>query len=508
LSIKPFRRVLWIVLDGMGYEHAKLCLAADRSPALARVAAQGHLGPSAPSSPGCQTPSALYTLFSGEEPAASGIWGYKMPDPDDLEQTISGFHGRPPGFRTTWKSLDDAGRTSSVMNVAFRNDPVWAGRLRGIDFAYDGYRTWRWPQAVDLGRGTTHVVHQGLALSVTRTRDGVVIRKGSSLRVSLATGEGRVVRLSRGTEAWAALLSPGLLLLGPLARPLVRGSVSLPGATGPFLDFNGFRTCRGRRDVTVESEMLPTATAMQAKADLMVEAVRGTASSLVIGYFPLIDELNHIHAHSLAAGAAGRAADLFASCASLVDDLLARVMAEADDDTVVAISSDHGIVPQESELHLNEVLADEGLVRRTRGGYDLRASTAYFHPSDCGLVMAGRAAGGAGLATRIARALDRARDRYGVELAHTEEGLPPRAAAFVYPLGSAGITGSPPRRGAPVHNPKKKGGHHLSPLTPTPWIQALFGAWTPRPVADLKANAPRANRDVSRFLLGLLGEGL
>jgi hypothetical protein len=499
--------VFWIVLDGMGYEQSRRCVESGRFASLSRVSREGYLGSSEPSTPGCQTPSALYALFSGDEPARSGIWGYRMPHPERSEETISGFHGRPPlGSRTIWQTLSEAGSSFSVMNVAFRSDPVWSGRVPGTDFAFDGYRMFRWPSAHKLNGFPETIEHQGLELRVSPGREGVVICKGRSMRTALRAGEGKVLTFSAGASAYALLLRRNLLSLSPLSPALVRGSVEISGARAPFLDANAFRLTRGAEDIAVETEMQPSRLAMLPKVEMMLEAIKATTSRLIVGYFPVIDEFNHVYAHQLETSwPEGRVSKLFSECALLVDECIGRVMAEADEDTAVVISSDHGIVPQRRELHVNEVLAGAGLVKRSGNGYDLARSDGYYHPSDCGLVLCRPTAPRGATLARVLKALEHVKAAHGIEIAHLADGLTSPRLAFLYPLDDTGLTGSPPRRGGPALNTKKQGGHHLSPLTPTPWIQATLGAWTPRKQAPFSEGAvPKANRDVSRFLLALL----
>ena len=102
LSIEAFKRIFWIVLDGMGIEHARLFLGAKRFPALAKIAHQGYLETCAPSSPACQTPTALLALFAGAGPRESGVWGYVMPDPRRPTESISGFAAPTRNIRTIW----------------------------------------------------------------------------------------------------------------------------------------------------------------------------------------------------------------------------------------------------------------------------------------------------------------------------------------------------------------------------------------------------------------------
>jgi hypothetical protein len=501
--------VLWIVLDGMGYEHARRCTESGRLAALSKLAEEGYLGPCVPSRPGCQTPSALLTLFSGAEPARSGVWGYRMPHPRRTEESTSGFHAPLGDVAAIWHDMAAAGLDYAIMNVAFRADPVWTGNVPGLRFGYDGYRLWRGPSAFRLGRQRQRIRFRGIDLDVAVTGTAVTLRKGARLRVSLHPGEGKVVELTRGASTYLYLLDRRFLTMSPLAPALVRGGQGIAGAGGPFFDVSAFRFVRGSAGIAVEHEMTPSRESMRRRIDLMLEAMRAEYSRLVVGYFPVIDEFNHAYMHRLEEEwPGGRVSELFLACAGLVDDCLGRVMGEAREGDLVVVSSDHGAVPFRGMLHVNELLAAEGLVRRYGSGYDFPRSRAFYHPSDCGLVVAAAADREAALAG-VSACLRRARVELGTEVGmETEEMTPPRLA-FLYPLGDVNLTGRPPRRGEQVLDRGAQGGHHLSPLTPTPWIQAMLGLWSPgRAAADLAAGAPRENRDVSRWLFALLrGEG-
>ena len=368
----------------MGIEHARLFLAANRFPHLAKIAQQGFLGACAPSSPACQTPTALLALFAGAEPRESGVWGYLMPDPRRPAESISGFSASTGNIRTIWEELGSRGRTFSLMNVAFRKDRVWSGAVPGLDFGYDGYRLWEKARIYKVPRGRSRVDFQGLELDLARSRGGVVLRKGSSVRAALLPREWARLTLTSGRRAWACLLDEAHLALAPLTRPLVRGTYAIGAAADDFVDFNVHRAVRalnrgktGEERIPIGVEMAPVALGMKQKQALMVDAIRCGRTPLVIGYFPLIDELNHAGFDLLdAAQPDPRTLELYMSCAGLVDELISRVMAEADRDTLVVLSSDHGVSAFRKTLHLNELLAEAGLVRRSQEGYDLRRSSA------------------------------------------------------------------------------------------------------------------------------------
>jgi hypothetical protein len=428
-----------------------------------------------------------------------------MPHPDRIEDSLSGFHAKPTGGKTLWEKLGRRGQRYSVMNVAFRSDPVWTGQLPGLDFGFDGYRLWRWPRAHALEHGRQWVEHQGLQVELTRTRDGVSIRKGQRVHRSLRVGEAAVIELSRSARAYAHLLRPGLLSMSPLSTALVQGDTEVPGARDAFVDVNAFRFSRGSEEVTIASEIEPSREAMRRKTELMIDAIRATRSQLVLGYFPIIDEFNHVYVHHLeAAWPEGRVSELFRACGGLVDDCIGRVMAEAGERDAVIISSDHGSASHRSVLHLNEVLADHRLVRRDGPGYDLPRSAVWYHPSDCGLVIHGPGTPRAEALAGLQRALEWTRSEHGVDLGILTDGMTSPFLAFVYPRGDAYFTGHPPNPGMPVLNRRDQGGHHLSPLTPTPWIQAMLGLWSPGGAALFGDGVPRFNRDVSAWLLALL----
>jgi len=158
---------------------------------------------------------------------------------------------------------------------------------------------------------------------------------------------------------------------------------------------------------------------------------------------------------------------------------------------------------QRSMLHLNEVFVDAGLTRRGPDGYDPRRSTLWYHPSDCGQVIArdpGRRAADLAALSRVIDTMNRDLSA-GIGM---EEGAPGAPyLAFLYPRGSTYFTGRPGRHTEVMPMKKKTGGHHLSPLSTTPWIDAVLGLWC-RSAARrgaLPRSAPTENVAVKRFIL-------
>jgi hypothetical protein len=263
---------------------------------------------------------------------------------------------------------------------------------------------------------------------------------------------------------------------------------------------------KGLGEISVSAELTASELCMKQKTDLMLNAASRGRPRLVVGYFPLIDELNHVYADQLESVPDGRAAKLFAGCAVLVDRLLGRLMQTADESTLLVVSSDHGAAAFQGLLHVNELFVKEGLVRRSGDGYDLRRSTAFYHTSDCGQVLARDGVDKPAVLSTIRKALQRASAEHGVEIGMLEGVAGDPYLAFLYPLGNGYFTGDPPKRGRPVMEAGKRGGHHLSPLSPTPWIQAVLGLWSPRSRLLWKEiSVPSANREMKGFLLDLMG---
>jgi hypothetical protein len=75
---------------------------------------------------------------------------------------------------------------------------------------------------------------------------------------------------------------------------------------------------------------------------------------------------------------------------------------------------------------------------------------------------------------------------------------------FLYPTSDTTLTGDPPGASENGLLRRKTGGHHLSPLSPSPWMAAVFAAWSRRRLAALP-RAPDANAGLKGFVLGCLG---
>jgi len=200
----------------MGFEHWKLALQSGQHKAILRLEREGSVFSMQPATPVCQTPPALLALFSGTQPEQNNVWGYYMPHPHRIEDSLSGFHADVGNIRTVWQEMEERGKGYSLMNVAFRNDPVWKEQSNYLVFGFDGYRLWKKPSFFRLRSGKRRLLYSGLDLRAYATRREVVLSKGASFQTRIPVGAGKLVSLTPNTLAFVHTLKPGLLLVNPL----------------------------------------------------------------------------------------------------------------------------------------------------------------------------------------------------------------------------------------------------------------------------------------------------
>jgi hypothetical protein len=237
---------------------------------------------------------------------------------------------------------------------------------------------------------------------------------------------------------------------------------------------------------------------------------------LTIAYFSLIDELSHVYLDQIEhQWPEGRGSQLLRRCFRLVDSYIGKIMESLGDQTLLVLSADHGQAPYRRILHLNDLLSEAGLVRlsrdRSNPGYDLRHSVAYYHPANCGqVVVNSKQAALAGLSRkqvgqRVLRCLDRADKDLGAPIGHVWGGATDPFLLFLYPRSDTHLSGRYDPR-ADTLDPQLRGGQHLSPLCPSPWMQALLALWSPAGLDFGKSSIPDRNTGIKGFLLRYLFE--
>jgi hypothetical protein len=513
------RRVVWVVLDAAGYEITRRCLEAGVCPSLQTVRSEGYLGPSDPPAPNCETPPGLRALFAGAGPRQSGIWGYRMPDyAGRLERTVSGFEVPAAGPPALWEELERRGEGYALFNAAFRRDPAWGPGFIHGDLLFDSYRQ-RLP-----AWGFLELPPSGVARRCRRPRfralragSAAEVRRGLGTLATLRRGQIAPLRLSRRDSALLYLAGRRLFVL-PSSRPYLRaGGVARPA--GPCFvpetihHGNLFRFARQEGVLSVEQQMRPSEQVTAQMGELALAALAELPSRLFVLYFPLLDELSHVYLDRIEAEwPRGRGAELLRRCYGLLDGWIGRIMQTLHRGELLVVSADHGQAPFRRLLRLNALLAAAGLVHRGRRGYDLRRSVAYYHPSDCGQLLVNPSrARAAGLSReriveRVLRCLGEARDSLACDIGHLEAEPGDPYLLFLFPRGDTGITGKGNPRDAVVAG-DRRGGHHLSPLCPTPWMRATLGLWSPSGLPFERQGIPGRNTELKAFLLRYLSEG-
>jgi len=521
MAVQQCRRVIWLILDGLGFRHWERVRAEDPAslPAISRFTGEGIVVSSQPSSPVCQTPAALFTLFSGVSPLRHGIWGYRMPAGGAKpHRSISGFSARPLEGRPIWEDLEENGLSYSLMNVAFRNDSVWKEPRPGLSVAYDGYRTLRGTREYCVKRGWRIIRFKGMDLRVRAGKGSMEIRKGGRRIGRAPTGRMTQIRLTRGTRGIAFPLDAGTLFLFSANEAVTRGGEAGEMKTLEFFDAQVFKAMRaGRRDrpgeeVPPDTEMAPAVASFTVQRRVALEMLDCRRTSLAILYFPLIDYINHAYMDLVdAEWPRGHGSEVLRRGFSLVDGLVGDLCARCGPDDLLVVSSDHGAVPFRRVFHLNELFAEAGLLPRKGGRFLFHEAAAYYHPSECGLVLfQERAARRLGMDRSRVLALVREIPRLALSLHGVPVGMQdgPKDASWLsllYPLDDTSFSSAPcPHPGKPVRG-GKAGGHHISPLCPSAWIPSVLGIWGPdRKRLPSTDRVPTRNEDVKRFLLETL----
>jgi hypothetical protein len=517
------KRVIWIILDAAGYELTRRCLEAGACPALAAMAREGHLGPTSPSEPNCQTPPALRALTAGTEPAENGIWGFRMPGGRGRpERSVSGFALPPRGAEPIWDVLERQGQGYALINTAFRRDRVWGRQARACDLLLDGYRNQRrrggllslnGEAAPTRIPGTSFVLHPeegGLGLR-RRGRAAELLPPGAVREIRLGRRGKALIQWPGGKDCFVFPTTKARLRLSPRLR---RAGIAVPRH---ILHGDIFRYARARLAPAPADEMeVPSRVSAQI-GELALDLIRALPARLFMIYFSLIDELSHAYLDQIEESwPAGRGSEIARRSYALLDAYLGRIMEEADQRTLVAVSSDHGQAPFRRILRLNELFLEAGLVKSGGRGYDWRRSPAFYHPADCGQVVVnpGRVRrGGLSRETLLRRAVDcieAANKGFDARIAYRIGEPPDPYLLFLYPRGDTYFTGKG-RPGEGILDSERRGGHHLSPYCPSEWIRSLLALWSPGglPATDgpggQACQPPGRNTELKSYLLAWLG---
>jgi len=392
------QRVIWHVWDAAAHWAVHRLLGEGELPALRSLVERGTLTRAEPSWPNAQTPAALATLFTGLDPADHGVTGFKAPD---LAAGIlgwrRGFAAETLGAAPIWEQLD---RCADAILVHV----PWALRGRGDAdgssprFAIDGYSNRRRRGAAIVLDGAP-VDPEALPLGSTRVRQSAA----GLVAVESAGGSRMQLGLDWGWRAWTPAEGPPTLV-GAVQRPVdgvpmllqlgawetrTQPGTAASAAVGRVAPFVGeglgrfYRrgdfgpTLRDGGGGGAERILLSTVeqTARYFTTVSEVALDRLEPGSLTIVYQPCVDELGHelsglcdptspVFDPALE-GAAWRA---LRAGYRWADAHLATLLRHADEETLVVVSSDHGMAGISHDVHANAILERAGLLAFGRDG--------------------------------------------------------------------------------------------------------------------------------------------
>ena len=567
MSKRPCR-IIWVIVDGLGYQLASACIERGMLPALAQMRDKYYLGALEPSGPNCQTPPALYALFSGTQSAENGIWGFTMPDYEgQLAHTASGFGVAPLAGEPLWAEAERHRIGYTLVNAAFRKDPVWHTRIRHAQLLFDGYRNLgaRW-KTVDLRqRARQPFQFCGIQLGASFSGKRLLVHKAGRCLAALAPGSVAAVKITKSLQATLLHAADRSLYLFPHYRPHVLLPASAPDAAGPRASgadrtsaevdralpipvqltdgviFRHVRELTGGQqregDIPIDDEIRVAQTALDDVSRMCIAAARHQPSRLFVFYLALLDDVCHAYLDQIQedfnrspTGATGsespgvtRGTLLLQRVVQRIDTFLGTLLDVArtatDTDDVVVVTSDHGQIPYRRKLAINELFRAQGLLKHGRDGpgYRFERAAAYYHPSNCGQVVVNheqarrKGFSRQGLQRAVGNIVTQANREYGAQLAYVLGDTQVPYLAFLYPTGDTLISGAPPDSPASGASSaarafiqaRSRGGHHLSPLCGSPWISALLGVWCSAP-DRLPARLPQRGAEVRDLLLELL----
>lgn len=407
LLLLPFcllaeNRVLLISLDGLGYQNLTRRDGPGRElTTLHNLARKGMIAPLQTSFPS-KTSAGHAALFTGSWAGVNGIYSNTNPrvprSKYALRETITGFRSETLAADPIWTFAARQG----VSAVAYQATQMYPfnERSAGKAVAINGYQSWtiapaRVLRASDL-KGGTEWKDGPLTFRVERQANGLRIWFGSSsVEVSWAPAETTSPRrrpLARhfSDPLWVETngirtgvyfrlfeYSPGdFLLYRTSAQELAisgRLGFDLQGETGPFVGNSATglyergelgRILPGGGDGTAERRYLETMElCVRQLTRQTITLIRKQNPRLMVGYYPVIDDIEHAWYGLSATGTA--AIDAFREHAyAALDEGLRHVVAAYDlKRDAVLFTSDHGMAANTHEVRMGTLLSELGFRR-------------------------------------------------------------------------------------------------------------------------------------------------
>jgi hypothetical protein len=399
--------VFWVVWDGAPEWLVRWLTSEGDLPVLRSLRATGvHLG-LPPTTPNCQTPTGLATLFTGTGPPQHGVTGFWVPGgPDGLKGQRRAFDPgvlrRPPVWATDrqlratflhapWVFAAD-GSVPAAASVAVDayNQRVSREDLRRLEPGQEVI--WR------RGSGTfrLHRSHDGYAVGLPGQPPNPVgtgwtavgaewFRVVGDAVISSARFEQRV---TGHDSRLVARMRDALAAAGPFAGETL-GSLYRAGALGTPCTAGGDGAAEARLLDGVDLVLRPLTAAVRTLASDPGLA----ALDLVVAYLPLSDDIGH---ELLAAAVSGEpahrpATEVLRATYHRLDELLGQLLERAAPADTAVVCSDHGMIPVEVTCYVNDVLVRAGLAEPAASlddGADIACSRVWYHLVNNGLMLA------------------------------------------------------------------------------------------------------------------------
>ena len=381
----------WVVWDGAAEWIVAQLVELNCLPATAELRRRGLSASLTPSSPNCQTPPGLASLFTGSTPAENGVTGFWVPGARSGDVSTSkpafapGICSRP----MLWDDFDDPTTTSMLLHTPWtfdENDRVSDHVVGAVEAC--GRRIAR-ERACVVAPGTS-VVWDDIGVAVTIVHptpggDTLELFSEGTAPVTLSD-EWTLYPPGDGPRAWYRIVKTenGLACVRTgVWQPRIAGSdpesrARLRRATSelPFVGNSFWHTVAAALDC----EELP---------------------DLVVLYLPLTDDIGHELVGLLDSvpapnerSLASLGWDLLGRGYAVADEILGDVMIRARPEGTIVLSADHGMVPVTATFYPNNVLVDGGFAISEPDGDDgaaPRQSPVFYHAANNGLLVRGSA---------------------------------------------------------------------------------------------------------------------
>ena len=529
-------RVRWVIIDAASWPIACQLLEQGRLPALQRLVDRGLWAPLQPGFPNCQTATSLASLVTGRDTLEHGVTGHRVPscDPDrPVTHSRLGFASESLRSTPIWSLAEAHGQQAGVVHLP------WAEPLVHRLDAYA--RPLAPPAAVRMGdlpqaEGNARVLAIGNAV--------LHVRPGSdAVDIASTEGCGRISISDLPTFSTAVTIAPGvatyldawhvegqLIIAHTGAWALRCGPADdaqrVLAATGPFVGVSlgdaYRRGALGRRTLDgghgqAERAWAPSLHRMAShcQAAWAYAARHWEACDLIVGYQPIIDDVQHELFRVVAGPPSPKSARaLLESCYARADEHIRQLLDHAGDADTVVVCSDHGFLPTRHFVHVNVALERAGLARfLADGALDLEHTRAVFHPAQNGSLWINQAHRPQG---RVEEAdVEATLHQAMVALRHIRDpasGRPvirdiqrPPSPQLGHALlfAADGFELRAGRGPGPVVTDTPKGGHHMS-FSPSPWLRGFVAAQGPRIATGTRPGALQ-HRDVHKLVHDALG---